>query len=45
MWQKKRFTDERTARAWIAKNAHRYQCELIFGNNCMFVEYRPLRRM
>jgi len=45
MWTKKYFKTLAEFRKWIEKNSHKYQIDIIFVNNGMAVEYRPLRRV
>jgi hypothetical protein len=45
MWKTKVFKTEKLAREWVGKNRHLYQCDIVFGHNCMHVQYRKLRRV
>jgi hypothetical protein len=45
MWQTKFFKTLEQQEAWIAKNEHRYQIDIIIVNNGYAVEYRKLRKI
>jgi hypothetical protein len=45
MWENKTFKTQAELDAWLIKNRHRYQTEVIFVNNTYGVVFRKLRRI
>lgn len=43
MWQIKTFKTKQSLDSFMAKNANKYQMEIIFLNNAYGIEYRKLR--